>query len=56
MPLYIVKPDEIPDSDKRIRYLYYFTHIKVNDDPNNELLAIAKDVLPPETTASRLML
>lgn len=54
MPLYIVKPDEIPDSDKRIRYLYYFNHIKVNDDPNNELLAIVKDVLPAETTLSKL--
>lgn len=54
MPLYIVKPDEIPDSDKRIRYLYYFNHIKVNDDPNNELLAIVKDVLPAETTISKL--
>lgn len=54
MPLYIVKPDEIPDSDKRIRYLYYFNHIKVNDDPNNELLAIVKDVLPNETTLSKL--
>lgn len=54
MPLYIVKPTEIPDSDKRIRYLYYFTHIKVNDDPNNELLTIVKDVLPTETTLARL--
>lgn len=54
MPLYIVKPQEIPDSDKRIRYLYYFNHIKVNDDPNNELLAIVKDVLPAETTLSKL--
>ena len=54
MPLYIVKPDEIPDADKRIRYLYYFNHIKVNDDPNNELLAIVKDVLPAETTLFKL--
>lgn len=54
MPLYIVKPQEIPDSDKRIRYLYYFNHIKVNDDPNNELLAIVKDVLPAETTLYKL--
>lgn len=54
MPLYIVKPSEIPDADKRIRYLYYFNHIKVNDDPNNELLAIVKDVLPAETTLSKL--
>lgn len=54
MPLYIVKPDEIPDSDKRIRYLYYFNHIKVNDDPNNELLTIVKDVLPAETTLAKL--
>lgn len=54
MPLYIVKPSEIPDADKRIRYLYYFNHIKVNDDPNNEILAIVKDVLPTETTLSKL--
>lgn len=54
LPLYIVKPDEIPDADKRIRYLYYFNHIRVNDDPNNELLAIVRDLLPAETTIAKL--
>ena len=30
LPLYIVKPEEIPNTDKRIRYLYYFSNIKID--------------------------
>lgn len=46
VPLYIVKPEEIPDTDKRIRYLYYFQNLKIADDTNNDIVAILKDVLP----------
>ena len=54
LPLYIVKPNELPNTDKRIRYLYYFSNVKVNEDPNNEILTIVKDVLPTETTTYKL--
>lgn len=54
LPLYIVKPNEIPDNDKRIRYIYYFKNIKINDDQNNEMLALLKDVLPENTSFYRL--
>lgn len=50
LPLYIVKPEEIPNTDKRIRYLYYFSNIKISDDKNpnnNEIMAILGSVLPP---------
>jgi general secretion pathway protein D len=48
MPLYIVSPQELPDNDKRIRYIYYFKNIKVSDDQNqaNEIWVLLKDVLP----------
>lgn len=53
LPLYIVKPDELPDSDKRIRYLYYFSNIKIPENPNegtSEIFALVKEILPGETT------
>jgi general secretion pathway protein D len=47
MPTYIgVHPDDLPDSDQPIRYLYYLTNIKVSDQPENELNGILKDILP----------
>lgn len=46
LPLYVVKPSELPNNDKRIRYLYYFTNIKVAEDPNNEIVTLLRDVLP----------
>lgn len=49
LPLYIVKPDEIPDIDKRIRYLYYFNNIKITGMPNaDEVEGILRDILPAE--------
>lgn len=54
LPLYIVRPDELPNSDKRIRYLYYFANIKITDDPNNEMAGLVRDVLPPETASYKL--
>lgn len=55
LPLYIVKPEEIPNTDKRIRYLYYFSNIKISDDKNannNEIMAILNSVLPPQAGPS----
>src|SRR5579863_8907436 len=47
MPTYIgVHPDDLPNSDQPIRYLYYLTNIKVSDQPENELNGILKDILP----------
>jgi len=47
LPLYIgVAPDKLPNTDERIRYLYYLANIKVSDAPDNELLVILKELLP----------
>lgn len=48
LPLYIVKPEEIPNLDKRIRYLYYFSNIKIADENQGDIVTILKDVLPSE--------
>ncbi len=48
LPLYIVKPEEIPNTDKRIRYLYYLTNIKIADENQGDIVTILKDVLPSE--------
>ena len=60
LPLYIVKPEEIPNTDKRIRYLYYFSNIKVVDADTatpgvqNEMYDLVQQVLPADTAISRL--
>lgn len=55
LPLYIVKPEEIPNIDKRIRYLYYFSNIRVGEDnPQNEILGLLKVMLPDETALYKL--
>lgn len=51
LPLYIVKPDEIPNTDKRIRYLYYFSNIKIADENQGDIVTILKDILPSEPSA-----
>lgn len=43
LPLYIVKPDEIPNIDKRIRYLYYFANIKIADETQGDIVKIIQD-------------
>jgi len=48
LPLYIVKPEEIPNTDKRIRYLYYLSNIKIADENQSDLVVILKDILPGE--------
>lgn len=47
MPTYIgVHPDDLPQNDQPIRYLYYLANIKISDQPENELNGILKDILP----------
>lgn len=47
MPTYIgVHPNDLPNNDQPIRYLYYLANIKISDQPENELNGILKDILP----------
>jgi len=47
LPTYIgVDPNDLPNTDQPIRYLYYLANIKVSDQPENELNGILKDLLP----------
>lgn len=47
VPLFIgIKPEELPDSDERIRYLYYFSNLKVTDAPDSMLMSILRELLP----------
>lgn len=52
MTTYIgVHPDDLPNTDQPIRYLYYLANIKVSDQPENELNGILKDILPETALA-----
>jgi len=47
MPIYIgTNPEKLPDTDQRIRYLYYLANIKVSDATDNELNVLLKALLP----------
>lgn len=51
LPLYIgVSPDKLPDSDLRIRYIYYLSNLKIapnaTTDTNNELNVLLRTLLP----------
>lgn len=47
MPTYIgVDPNDLPDTDQPIRYLYYLANIKISDQQDSELNGILKDILP----------
>jgi len=47
MPTYIgVHPQDLPNTDQPIRYLYYLANIKVSDQQENELNGILKEILP----------
>ncbi len=52
MPVYInTAPNELPNSDQRIRYVYYLTNIKVTDQ-DTEFKNLLKELLPiPDTTS-----
>lgn len=47
MPTYIgVSPDDLPNGDQPIRYLYYLANIRISSEQDNELNGILKDILP----------
>jgi general secretion pathway protein D len=47
MPTYIgVNPDDLPNNDQPIRYMYYLANIRISAEPDNELNGILKDLLP----------
>jgi general secretion pathway protein D len=49
LPTYIgTNPDHLPDNDQRIRYLYYLANIQVSAEPDSEINAILKDLLPAD--------
>lgn len=38
-PLYTVPVEQIPDTDERIRYLYYPKYLQISTDPNQDLIS-----------------
>jgi general secretion pathway protein D len=47
VPTYIgTDPNDLPNNDQIIRYLYYLSNIRVSDDAQSELMVILKDILP----------
>jgi len=54
LPIYIgVPPEKIPDSDERIRYIYYLTNLKIDGDFNKtDLHKILENLLPEKTFLS----
>ena len=48
LPIYIsVPPEKIPDSDERIRYIYYLTNLKIGDNfDSTDLSKVLNDMLP----------
>lgn len=50
LPIYIgIPPHQLPDSDERIRYLYYMTNLKVGESDkfaSSELGIVLKEMLP----------
>ena len=49
LPTYIgTKPEQLPDNDQRIRYLYYLANIQVSGEPDSEINAVLKDLLPAD--------
>jgi type II secretory pathway component GspD/PulD (secretin) len=49
MPLYLgIQPDQIPETDQHIRYLYYLANIKPEAEGEGELGTILKTLLPAD--------
>jgi len=56
IPLYVGSdPEKLPDTDERIRFLYYLTNLKVPDSFSSSatdvVSVVLKDLLPTETTS-----
>lgn len=55
LPLYIgIAPEKIPDTDQRIRYIYYLSNIKVSDQPDSETAVILQNLLPVGTSSFKI--
>lgn len=56
LPLYIgMPPQQLPDTDQRIRYVYYLANIKPTDDEaTSETVAILKNLLPADTSSYKI--
>lgn len=55
LPLYIgIQPAKLPDTDQRIRYIYYLSNIKVSDDQESETLKILQNLLPANTSSYKI--
>jgi general secretion pathway protein D len=55
LPLFVgMKPSDLPDTDERIRYIYYLSNIKVSDAADNELATLLKDLLPQPDGAFKM--
>jgi general secretion pathway protein D len=55
LPLFVgMNPDKLPDTDQRIRYIYYFTNIKASDADDSELITILKNLLPAVTSSYKV--
>lgn len=55
LPLFIgTKPSNLPNTDQRIRYLYYLANVKVTDDEQGEINQILKNILPPTTSSFKM--
>ncbi len=51
LPIYIgISPDQLPDTDQRIQYLYYLSNIKVAEATENDLTKVLKSILPDTAT------
>jgi general secretion pathway protein D len=55
LPLYIgVNAEKLPDTDQRIRYIYYLSNIKVSDAQDSETTAILQNLLPQTTSSFKI--
>ncbi|MDR3550044.1 MAG: secretin N-terminal domain-containing protein [Candidatus Babeliales bacterium] len=55
LPMYIGTPvQELPNSDERIRYVYYLSNIKLIDDPSSEVSVILTNLLPATTSLFKI--
>ena len=47
LPLFVgITPDELPNTDERIRYLYYLSNIKLEQEGNNDVVVLLQALLP----------
>lgn len=52
LPLYVGTPvDELPDIEEQIRYIYYFTNLKITEEENNEIKKLLANLLPKNARA-----